>query len=157
MIALSAMLLARHPWLSGMAAEHVALIADHAHEVRLTPEQVVFAEGEPADRFWLIWEGQVALMLDLPGRGTVLIETLSAGDILGWSWLFPPYRWRFGAVSIRDTRAVEVDAAAIRSTCESDPGFCAEIYRRVSAVTVERLHATRLRMLDLYRVPDGVQ
>jgi CRP-like cAMP-binding protein len=136
--------------MEGMSSQHVEEIGRHAHEVRVATGHVFFAEAEHADRFWLIWEGQVALTLDVPGRGTVLIETLGAGDCLGWSWLFPPYRWRFGAVAVRDTRAVEIDGPSIHDLCESDPRMCAAVHRRVSAVAVDRLQATRLRLLDLY-------
>lgn len=147
---LGTMLLGKHPWMAGLTPEQVDLVGRHAHEVRLPPGHVIFAEGEHADRFWLIWEGQVALMLDVPARGTMLIETLGAGDCLGWSWLFPPYRWRFGAVTVRETRAVEIDGPAIRAACDADPALSAAVHRRVSAVTVERLQATRIRLLDLY-------
>lgn len=153
MNALGNLLLGRHPWLSGASAQQVAQIGRHAHEVRQPNGHVFFAEGEQADRFWLIWEGQVALTLDVLGRGTVLIETLGAGDCLGWSWLFPPYRWRFGAIAVHDTRAVEIDGPSIRALCDSDPQLCAAIHRRVSAIAVDRLQATRLRLLDIYGAP----
>ena len=150
---LTTLLLGKHPWMASLPADQVRLIGDHAHEVRFHAGQVIFAEGEHADRFWLIWEGQVALVLDIPARGTVLVETLTAGDCLGWSWLFPPFRWQFGAVAVSETRAVEINGAAVRAACDANPALCAAIYRRVSATTVERLQATRLRMLDLYGAP----
>jgi CRP/FNR family transcriptional regulator, cyclic AMP receptor protein len=148
--ALGTLLLGKHPWMAGLAVEQVDRIGRHAHEMRLPPGHVIFGEGEHADRFWLIREGQVALTLDVPGRGTMLIENLGPGDCLGWSWLFPPYRWRFGAVTVRETRAIEIDGPGVRAECDEDPALCAAVHRRVSAVAVERLQATRLRLLDLY-------
>ena len=153
MTTLSALLLGKHPWMAGLTPDQAHLLGRHAHEIRLTAGQVIFSEGEYADRFWLIWDGQIAIVLDVPGRGTMLLETLGAGDSVGWSWLFPPYRWRFSAVAITDCRAVEIDGAAVRTLCDQDPALCAAIYRRVSAVAVERLQATRLRLLDMYAVP----
>jgi CRP-like cAMP-binding protein len=153
MTPLTTLMLGKHPWISGIPADQIALIGDHSREVRFHAGQVIFAEGEHADRFWLIWEGQIALVLDIPGRGTVVLETLSAGDCLGWSWLFPPYRWQFGAIAVSDSRAMEIDGTAVRSACDADPALCAAIYRRVSATTVERLQATRMRLLDLYGAP----
>jgi CRP-like cAMP-binding protein len=150
---LTTLLLGKHPWIAGLPTDQVNLIGEHAREVRFHAGQVIFAEGEHADRFWLISEGQVALVLEIPARGTVLVETLTAGDSLGWSWLFPPYRWQFGAVAVSETRAIEIDGVAVRAACEADPSLCAAIYRRVSATTVERLQATRLRLLDLYGTP----
>lgn len=152
---LTTLLLTKHPWLAGLPVDQVQLVGEHAREVRLDAGQIIFAEGQVADRFWLIWEGQVALVLEIPARGTVLVETLTAGDCLGWSWLFPPYRWQFGAIAVSKTRAVEIDGTAVRAACDANPGLCAAIYRRVSATTVERLQATRLRLLDLYATPTG--
>ena len=157
MNALIALRLAKHPWIAGMSSDEVRLLAEHAEEVRHPARKRIFAEGDPADRFWLIWSGRVALDLAVPGRGTVLIETLSAGDILGWSWLFPPYRWRFGAVAVSEVRAAEISATAIRAHCDADSAFCADIFRRVSVTAVDRLQATRLRLLDLYGTPRGAR
>ncbi|HEX6195293.1 MAG TPA: cyclic nucleotide-binding domain-containing protein [Jiangellaceae bacterium] len=153
MNALANLLLGKHPWLAGLMPAQIEKISEHAHEVKLAAGQVIFSEGEYADRLWLIWEGQIAIVLDVPGRGTMLLETLDPGDSVGWSWLFPPYRWRFSAVATTDVRAVEIDGPAIRALCDDDPVLCAAIYRRVSAVAVERLQATRLRLLDMYAAP----
>lgn len=150
MNALANLLLSKHPWLAGMKPAQSRQISEHAREVRLSAGQVIFSEGEYADRFWLIWEGRVAIVLEVPDRGTMLLETLDIGDSVGWSWLFPPFRWRFSAVATTDVRAVEIDGPAVRALCDQDTELCAAIYRRVSMVAVERLQATRLRLLDMY-------
>lgn len=155
MTTLDALLLGKHPWMARLTRDQTRLVGSHAHDVRLTAGQVIFSEGEYADRFWLIWQGQVAIVLEVPGRGTMLLETLGSGDSVGWSWLFPPYRWRFSAVATSDVRAVEIDGPAVRALCDRDPVLCAAIYRRVSAVAVERLQATRLRLLDMYAAPSA--
>jgi CRP/FNR family transcriptional regulator, cyclic AMP receptor protein len=150
---LGTLLLGKHPWLAGLTPRRIEQVSRFAREVRLPAGQVLFSEGEHADRFWLIWEGRIALTLELPGRGTVLIETLGPGDCLGWSWLFPPYRWRFGAVTVHTARMVEIEGPPVRALCDEDADLSAAIHRRVSAIAVERLQATRLRLLDLYSVP----
>lgn len=157
MNSLGNLLLGKHPWMDGLTRAQVRQICGHAHEVRLAAGQVIFSEDEYADRFWLIWEGQIAIVLEVPGRGTMLLETLDAGDSVGWSWMFPPYRWRFSAVATTDVRAVEIDGPAIRALFDQDPAMCAAIYRRVSAVAIERLQATRLRLLDIYAAPGGTE
>ncbi|GAB1646316.1 cyclic nucleotide-binding domain-containing protein [Krasilnikovia sp. MM14-A1259] len=116
----------------------------------------LFAEGGVADRFWLIRTGSVALDMQVPGRGEQVIETLSADTVLGWSWLHPPYRWHFGAVAREATTTVAFDAAAVRERCADDPAFGYAILRCFTPVIIERLMATRLRVLDLYATPAQV-
>ncbi|WP_020576625.1 cyclic nucleotide-binding domain-containing protein [Actinopolymorpha alba] len=141
--------LAAHPFLAGMPKDHVARLAGHARKVTLTKGDQIFVEGGDADRFWLLWDGQVLLDLHVPGRGTLLVETLGPGDVLGWSWLLAPHEWRFGAVAALDTNAVEVVAAPIRTMAEENPEFGRTMYRRFSEVATARLQATRLRLLDV--------
>ena len=114
---------------------------------------LLFHEGEPANTFWILRHGRVALELHSPNRGSLLIETLDPGEVLGWSWLFPPFRWHFDARALTDVRAVAVDGACLRGKCDADPAFGYELMRRFSRVMVERLQATRVRLLDLYGSP----
>ena len=111
---------------------------------------LLLAEGEPADTLYLLRRGRVALEVHSPGRGTLVIETLDAGAAVGWSWLFPPYRWHFDARAIEPVGAVAVDARCLRDKADADPAFGYELMKRVSAVLLDRLQATRLRLLDLY-------
>ena len=114
--------------------------------------EMIFREGEPADTFWLIRHGRVGLELHSPTRGGLAIETLQPGDVLGWSWLFPPYKWHYDARALDDVRAIAVDGACLRGKCEADPAFGYELMRRFSSVMLDRLQATRLRLLDVYGV-----
>ncbi|MGZ8687100.1 MAG: cyclic nucleotide-binding domain-containing protein [Gaiellaceae bacterium] len=114
---------------------------------------LVFRESEPANTFWILRQGRVALELHTPNRGSLLIETLDPGEVLGWSWLFPPFRWHFDARALTNVRAVAVDGACLRGKCDADPAFGYELMRRFSQVMVERLQATRVRLLDLYGSP----
>jgi len=110
----------------------------------------VFREGEPADTFYVVRRGRVALELYVPGRGALTIETIERGSVVGWSWLFPPHVWHFDARAVTPVRAVAVDGACIRGKCEEDPALGYELMQRFSAVLLERLNATRLRLADLY-------
>jgi CRP/FNR family cyclic AMP-dependent transcriptional regulator len=114
--------------------------------------EMIFREGDPANTFWLIRHGRVAIELHSPSRGGLSIETLEPGDVLGWSWLFPPYRWHYDARALEDVRAIAVDGACLRGKCDDDPAFGYDLMRRFSAVMVDRLQATRLRLLDIYGV-----
>jgi CRP-like cAMP-binding protein len=143
-------LLHAHPFLAGMTPQQLDRIARWGHRSLFHAGARVFSEGGKAERFWLIREGQIALDVHVPGRGDVVIETLGPGAVLGWSWLFPPHRWQFGATAVAQTLTVELDGAGVRRLCEEDPEIGSELYRRFMAVVVDRLQATRLRLLDLY-------
>ena len=141
--------LSTHPFLHGMPGEHVAVLAAHARTVKLPARTRLFEEGGTADRFWLIQAGQVALDTFVPGDGRVIIETLGRRDIVGLSWLFPPFRWGFGAVTTQPVQAVEIDAKAIKEACVRDPAFGYEITSRFIGLALHRLQTTRKRLLDL--------
>ncbi|MDW6057415.1 cyclic nucleotide-binding domain-containing protein [Streptomyces sp. FXJ1.4098] len=110
----------------------------------------LFDEGGIADRFWLIRSGEVALDVYVPGRQAQVVETLGPRQQLGWSWIFPPYRWHLGARAVGPVRTWEFRAAEVRELCADDPAFGYELMLRCAALIADRLQATRLRLLDLY-------
>lgn len=116
----------------------------------------LFAEGTPADRFWVIEHGDVALDMRVPGRGAQVIETLTAGAIVGWSWLYPPFRWQFGAVARDPVQTVVFDGVSVRDRCAADREFGYEMLRLFTPVITDRLQSARLRLLDLYAAPTHV-
>ncbi|KIZ16260.1 cyclic nucleotide-binding domain-containing protein [Streptomyces natalensis] len=125
-------------------------LTDVAREVSLPRETRLFEEGRRADRFWIIRSGKVALDQHVPGRRAVVVETLGRDELLGWSWLFPPYLWHLGAGTTGPVEAVEFDATVVRALCESDPVLGRAVYRYVAETVADRLHHTRMRLLDLY-------
>lgn len=137
-----------HPFLHGMPEERIAVLAAHARTIKVPARTRLFEEGGTADRFWLIQAGQVVLDTVVPGDGRVIIETLGRRDVVGLSWLFPPFRWRFGAVTTQPVQAIEIDAKAIRAACGQDPAFGYEMSSRFIGVALHRLQATRGRLLD---------
>jgi|SRR5580658_119585 CRP/FNR family cyclic AMP-dependent transcriptional regulator len=147
MIKVATSSLAAHPFLHGMPSEHLDALAETAAEVRFPTPHRLFEDGGNAGRFWLIRSGQVALDLQVPGQGPMVIETLGIGELLGWSWLFPPYRWAFGGVALKPVQAFEFDASAVRALCASDPALGYELTRRVARVLAHRLQATRVRLI----------
>jgi CRP/FNR family transcriptional regulator, cyclic AMP receptor protein len=140
--------LLEHPFLAGLP--HASELTGRARLVEFAQGARLFDEGGDADRFWLIQSGKVALDLHVPGRTQVVIETLGHGDVVGWSWLFPPYTWHFGAKAVLDTTAVEFDASAVRAICDADPVLGQALIRRFLGVMCDRLQAARIRLLDLY-------
>jgi CRP-like cAMP-binding protein len=142
-------------FLAGLTSGQRERLLALAREVSFPPGHRIFDEGEDADRFWIIGHGSVALDINVPGRPAPIIETLGPGDLLGWSWLFPPYRWHLGARTLARVTADEFDAAAVRTACERDTGFGYALTHAVAAVVGQRLKATRVRLLDLYGPPWG--
>ena len=112
--------------------------------------ETVFREGEPADTFYIVRRGRVALELYVPGRGALTIETIERGSVVGWSWLFPPYRWHFDARALTPVRATAFDGACLRGKADADPALGYDLMSRFARVMIERLQWTRLRLLDVY-------
>jgi CRP/FNR family transcriptional regulator, cyclic AMP receptor protein len=136
-----------HPFLEGMAREHLRLLSEFAVPANFAEQELIFRQGEPANRFYLIQAGGVFLTSRVPGCGQITIQTIGAGEALGWSWLFEPYRWHFDAWADEPTRALNFDAILLRKQCKEDPKLGYELMTRVSGVVVQRLQATRLRLL----------
>jgi CRP-like cAMP-binding protein len=145
-------MLAEHPFLNGLDAKYLELLTGCASNVRFDAGQSIFREGESANQFFIIRHGQVALQSYSPARGAVTILTLGEGDVLGWSWLIPPYQWHFDAQALTLVRAIAFDAACLRTKCEQDHDLGYELMKRVAEIIVQRLHATRLQMMDVYAV-----
>lgn len=141
------------PFFAGLAPRHLRLLCETGRPASYRPGERLFAEGGTADRFWLVETGSAALDLRVPGRGDQVIETLSGGSVLGWSWLHPPYRWQFGAVARETLETVAFDGVSVRDRCDADPAFGYAMLRLFVPVITDRLHATRLRLLDLYATP----
>jgi len=138
------------PFFSTLAPEHVALIAGCGSNVHFDEDEVLFREGEQADNFYLVRHGVVSVEMFVPARTTTTIETIEAGEIIGWSWLFPPFRWHFDGRALGPVRATSFDGACIRGTCEADPALGYALMTRFAQVLMERLQWTRLRLLDVY-------
>jgi CRP/FNR family transcriptional regulator, cyclic AMP receptor protein len=143
-------ILTEHAFFSGWEPHHVELLTGCASNVRFEAERYIFREGEEAKHFYLIRHGKVALEIFAPGRGPLAIQTLGEGDVLGWSWLFPPYRWQFDARAVELTRALALDGECLRKKAEEDHHLGYELMKRFAHVIEQRLQATRLQLLNLY-------
>ena len=143
-------LICEHPFFAGIARDHCALLCGCGRNLRCDPGSYLFREGEPANEFFLIRHGRVALEIVAPGREARRLLTVGEGEIVGVSWLVPPYRWIFDAQALELTRAVAIDATCLRDKAERDHDFGYDIMRRFMTMLVARLHAARLQMLDVY-------
>jgi CRP/FNR family transcriptional regulator, cyclic AMP receptor protein len=142
------LILKEHPFFSGMKAGQMDQLVGCASNVRFKSGQFILREGGHANAFYLLREGKVALEIRPQGRRPIFIQTLSAGDVLGWSWLVPPFRWRFDAKTIGAARAIALDAKCLRKKCEADADLSFALLTRFSRVMVEHLQAARLQVLS---------
>ena len=143
-------LLSEVPAFEGMSPERLELIAGCALNRVFADGDKLLSENEQANTFFAIRHGTVALETYVPQRGAVTIETLHGGDVLGWSWLFAPYRTMFDARALGVVRAIAFDGTCLRAKCEEDTQLGYVLMKRFAEVMVERLQATRLRLLDVY-------
>ncbi len=141
---------ALHPFLAGMNRTQLALLTDCAVARHFNTGQTILREGEFANGFYLIETGRVALESEAGFGESILIETIGAGDLVGWSWMFPPYVWQFTARAIEPTTALFFYAAILREYCEKDHSLGYEVLKRISAVMVKRLQAAHQQMLSLH-------
>ena len=143
-------LVAAHPMFAGLPDDAIRLVGGCARNAAFGPGDLLLIEGQSADTFYLLRRGSVALEAYAPGAGSLVVETLRAGQVVGWSWLFPPYRCHFDARALEPVGAVALDGACLRQKAEADPALGYELVKRFSSVMLDRLQATRLRLLDLY-------
>jgi CRP/FNR family transcriptional regulator, cyclic AMP receptor protein len=143
-------LLAHHPFFAGLGGDAMRLIAGCASNVHFAAGEFIFGEGEAASRFYVIRHGRAALQVHSPARGPLLIDTMDQGEVLGWSWLVPPYRYFCDAQAVTPVSAIALDGDCLRGKCEADPELGYQLLKRVTAVMYQRLQSTRIRLLDLY-------
>jgi CRP-like cAMP-binding protein len=144
---------ALHPFLAGMNRTKLALLTDCAMATHFKTGQTIFREGEFANRCYLIETGKVALESGGRFGEPLMVETIGAGDLLGWSWMFPPYTWQFTACAVEPTTAIVFYGTILREYCQKDHSLGCELLKRMSAVLVNRLQAARRQLLALHARP----
>jgi len=135
---------------TALPTEHRERLMRVAREVSFEAGTRLFEEGRRADRFWIVRGGTVTLDLHVPGRRAAAVESLGRGELVGWSWHFAPYVWQLGATALSPVRAYEFDAETVRAMCAQDAEFGRAIATWIGRVVAHRLHASRVRLLDLY-------
>lgn len=133
-----------------LSTEHRGRLMSHAREVNFPEGSRLFDEGGPAASFWIVRSGTVTLETPVPGHRAAPVESLGPGELVGWSWLFPPYVWQLSAEAMTPVRAYEFDGATVRMLMDADPAFGSAVGHWVGRVLALRLQQTRTRLLDLY-------
>jgi CRP-like cAMP-binding protein len=143
-------ILAEHPFFEDLDPRYIQMIAGCASEASFKAGEFIFREGDLATHFWLIRQGKVTLETFAAGRGPIILQTLDAGDVMGWSWIVAPFKKQYDARTLELTRVIAFDAMCIRGKCDEEPKLGYELYKRFSQIIGQRLQATRLQLLDLY-------
>jgi CRP/FNR family transcriptional regulator, cyclic AMP receptor protein len=143
-------ILAGHPFFADLDPAYLQLIVGCASNVRFEAGRFLFHAGEQANAFYLIRAGRIALEIAPPGRPPIALETLGPGEILGWSWLIPPYTWVFDARSVEPSRAIALDGKCLRDKCEADHDLGYELLKRFAHIVEGRLQAARMQIMDVY-------
>jgi len=146
-------LLQEHPFTARLTPDQLALVAGCGKNIRYDAGAFLAREGCPADEFFVIRQGRVAVSASVPGRGDIVLETLREGDVAGWSWIMPPYLWTFNIQALEPVLAIALDGKCLRQKCETDTHLGFAIMRALAEIMTVRLRATRLQLVDMYGAP----
>lgn len=143
-------IVAEHPFFKCLDPAYLALVAGCAQMAVYKKDDFLFKYGDAAEYFFLLRYGCVALELPCPGRDAFRFQTAGAGEVLGWSWLFPPHKSQFDARVIEDARVIRFDGTCLRGKCDNDPALGYDLMKRFAQVMVQRFADTRLQLIDVY-------
>ena len=145
--------LTTHAFFSELNEDYIKLLSEFVTERQVAKGEVLFQQGKVADKFYLVRKGQVSVQVPALVGPALELQVLGENQMLGWSWLIPPYRWNFLARAVEDTELLEFDGHAILALCEKDPKFGYELFKRFTALMSERLNAARQKMMDQWNPP----
>ena len=145
--------LSTHAFFSGLSEDYVKLLSEFATEKHVDKGNVLFQQGRSADKFYLLRKGQVSVQVPALVGPPLELQLLGENQMLGWSWLIPPYRWNFLARAVEDSELIEFDGTAILARCEEDPKFGYELFKRFTALMSERIDSARQKMMDQWNPP----
>lgn len=141
--------LAQHPFFSKLIPEHLAIVAEAARELHFNDGDLIFHQDENADHFYLILSGRATIQIPSIYGPPLTVQTLTEGQLLGWSWLIPPYKWHFDARATSDVKAIEFDGAQLRKRCEDNPALGYQLLKQFAALMSDRMQAARLKMMEV--------
>jgi CRP-like cAMP-binding protein len=143
-------LLLEHNFFHGMKPEYLELLAGCGKNHHFRDGEYLFREGEDATQFFVVRSGRVSLEAHDPLKGSVVVQTEGEGEVVGWSWLFPPYKCVLDAKAIVEVSAIVLDGRCMLAKCEQDPALGYDLMKRFALIVAERLQNSRIRLLDMY-------
>ena len=148
-------ILAAHPVFKDFDKETLDLLAGCARNEHFRSGQTIYSEGDDADKVFLVREGDVAVEISAPQHEPLIVETLRSGDVLGWSWMVPPYKHMSDTRALNDVRAVSLDAVCMRGKSETNPALGYHMFQHLVPHMAKRFRALRLQLLDVYGMKKG--
>ena len=145
--------LSGHPFFSGLDEKSIEFLSASAITRKIEGRQVLFRQGTRSDKFYLLRSGRVSVEVPALVGPVLQIQNLGEDEILGWSWLIPPYQWHFQARVEENSEIIEFDGSVILERCERDPKFGYELFKRFAGLMSERLDAARQKMIDEWNPP----
>jgi CRP-like cAMP-binding protein len=142
---------ASHAFLKDLSERYRMLLASGVRPFTAAPKDTLAKEGEPAKTFFLVQSGHVELAIPTPDRGLVPIQTVGPGEVVGWSWLVPPHIWQFDCRAVDAVQGLKFDAEWLRLKCAEDHELGYLLFKQLLTVLANRLAATRLQLLDIYK------
>lgn len=142
---------AAHPFVQGMDAHQLSVLSQSAAATEFQAGQIIFQTGDPANGFYLIESGRVVLEARQPDGSSRAVDVVSAGEPLGWSWIFEPYRWQFDARATEPTCALSFSGILLRQHRDEDLVLSHELFKRMCQVMVQRLQHARSRLVAQQR------
>lgn len=143
-------ILKTHAFFKDLPQQYIDFMVGCTSHMVFKAGDTILKEGDPADKFYLLRSGHVAVYIAKPSE--ITIETIHENDILGWSWLIPPYQYRFSAKAVENTRVLALDGKCLREKCEKNPDLGYALLKKIISILTERLDATRVRLLDIYNI-----
>ena len=141
-------LLAAQLFFKELNREHLQVLADNARQTEFTAGQIIFRRGDPANRFYLVESGKVAVELERPDCEPILVQTIGPGRELGWSWILPPYYEHFTATTLEPTKAIFFHGTRLRECCEENHDLGYELMKRMAEVMLHRIEAASRLLLE---------
>ena len=137
-----------HTIFSDLQPAHIKTLAEHAVEKKFAAGEMLFSQEDAAENFYILMDGSIKVGVPAIMGPALVVQTLGADDVLGWSWLIPPYKWTFEAKAERDSTVLVFDGKTLLQLCEKDTDFGYALMKRFTGLMSQRLHATRLKMMD---------
>jgi CRP-like cAMP-binding protein len=143
-------IIGEHQFFKDMLPEYLKFIAGCASNVTFNAGDYIFRQGDDANQFFIVRHGVIAIEAHDLKKGAIRIQTIVENDVLGWSWLFPPYQWHYDAHALTLVRATAFDGKCLRDKCEADHDLGYDLMKRFAVIMMERLQATRMQVMDIY-------
>lgn len=136
-----------------MSEKLIQKLADAGRVLQFKQGEQLFRQDQPANHFYIVIDGQISVQIPAIYGPPLVVQTLGEADVLGWSWLIPPYRWAFEANSECETQVIEFDGESIREACDADPELGYQLMKCFAGLMSERLHEARLKMMETWSAP----